>query len=219
MEENCCESGSNGCCSNECTEMEFSEIVQKRYAAKLFDGKELPQAKVDKLLEMVRFAPSSFNIQPWAIKVVSDAETKEKLKAVSWNQPQITSCSHLLVFCADKNIKQKIGMLESSMISAGASPESIKTYMEMMWNFEKNLTEEQKLSWAQRQLYLALGNALNGAKSLGFDSCPMEGFDPKEYSKILKLPDNIIPTALCPIGYASDKPSPKLRFPKEEVLI
>ena len=47
----------------------------------------------------------------------------------------------------------------------------------------------------------------------------MEGFDPKEYSKILGLPDNIVPTALCPIGYASDKPSPKLRFSKEEVFI
>ena len=219
MKEKCCESGSNECCSGEGTGMEFSEIVQKRYAAKLFDGRKLPQAKVDELLEIISHAPSSFNIQPWAIKIVSDAKTKEKLKAVSWNQPQITSCSHLLVFCADKNIKQKIGMLESSMISAGASPESIKTYMEMMWNFEKNLTEEQKLSWAQRQLYLALGNALNGAKSLGFDSCPMEGFDPKEYSKILGLPANIVPTALCPIGYASDKPMPKLRFPKEEVFI
>lgn len=199
--------------------MEFNEIVQKRYATKLFDGKKLPQAKVDKLLEIIRYAPSSFNIQPWAIKIVSDAETKEKLKAVSWNQPQITSCSHLLVFCADKNIKQKIDLLESSMISAGASPESIKTYLEMMRGFEKNLTEEQKLSWAQRQLYLALGNALNGAKSLGFDSCPMEGFDPKEYSKILKLPANIVPTALCPIGYASDKLTPKLRFPKEGIFI
>ena len=219
MKENCCESGSNECCSNKSTKLEFNEIVQKRYATKLFDGKKLPQAKVDKLLEMVRYAPSSFNIQPWAIKIVSDAETKEKLKAVSWNQPQITSCSHLLVFCADKGIKQKIDLLESSMMSAGASPESIKTYVEMMRNFEKNLTEEQKLSWAQRQLYLALGNALNGAKSLGFDSCPMEGFDPKEYSKILKLPANIVPTALCPIGYSSDKPTQKLRFPKEEVFI
>lgn len=199
--------------------MEFNEIVQKRYATKLFDGKGLPQAKVDKLMEMIRYAPSSFNIQPWAIKVINNAEIKEKLKAASWNQPQITSCSHLLVFCADKNIKQKIDLLESSMISSGASPESIKSYVEMMRGFEKNLTEEQKLSWAQRQLYLALGNALNGAKSLGFDSCPMEGFDPKEYSKILELPDNIVPTALCPIGYASDKPNPKLRFSKEEVFI
>ena len=81
------------------------------------------------------------------------------------------------------------------------------------------MSEEQKLSWSQRQAFLALGNALNGAKSLGFDSCPMEGFDPKEYAKILGLPGNLVPTALCPIGYASDKPNPKLRFPKDEVFV
>ena len=88
-----------------------------------------------------------------------------------------------------------------------------------MKDFEKNLSDEQKLSWAQRQTYLALGNALNGAKALYFDSCPMEGFNPAEYAKILKLPSNLVPTALCPVGYASDKPAPKLRFPNDEVFI
>ena len=105
------------------------------------------------------------------------------------------------------------------MIKSGAKPEDIKQYVGMMQDFEKNLTEEQKLSWAQRQAYLALGNALNGAKSLGFDSCPMEGFDPKSYAKILNLPDNLIPTALCPIGYADDSPKPKLRFPKADMFL
>src|SRR3989338_5744684 len=66
--------------------------------------------------------------------------------------------------------------------------------------------QQQIPTCSQRQTFLALGNALNGAKSLGFDSCPMEGFDPKEYTKILGLPGNLVPTALCPIGYASDKP-------------
>jgi nitroreductase len=89
----------------------------------------------------------------------------------------------------------------------------------MMHDFEKNLTEEQKLSWAQRQTYLALGNAVNGAKSLGFDSCPMEGFDPKAYAEMLDLPKHLVPAVLCPIGYASDTPKQKLRFPAEDVFL
>ena len=104
------------------------------------------------------------------------------------------------------------------MIGNGANKESIKGYIDMMKSFEKNLSEEHKLSWSQRQTFLALGNAINGAKSLGFDSCPMEGFNPKEYSKILNLPKNIVPAALCPIGYASDKQKSKLRFPEKEVF-
>jgi nitroreductase / dihydropteridine reductase len=47
----------------------------------------------------------------------------------------------------------------------------------------------------------------------------MEGFSPEEYSKILKLPKNLVPTALCPIGYAADTPRPKIRLSKEEIFI
>ena len=199
--------------------MEFEKIVMSRYATKLFDGRKLPQDKVNKLLGMIRFAPSSFNIQPWKIIIIEEQKMKEKLLQASWNQPQITACSHLLVFCADKDIKGKIDMLEKQMLDAGAKPDSISGYVGMMRNLEKSLSDEQKLSWAQRQTYLALGNALNGAKSLGFDSCPMEGFNPEEYSKILKLPNNIVPSALCTIGYAKDTQNSKSRFPNEEVFM
>lgn len=199
--------------------MEFKQIVMERYATKKFDERKLPEGKVSELMELIRYSPSSFNIQPWKVIVIAGKDVKEKLAPASWNQPQITSCSHLLVFCANKDIAGNIDLLEKEMIGNGASPESIKGYIQMMRDFEKALTEEEKLSWAQRQTYLALGNALNGAKALGFDSCPMEGFDPKEYSKILKLPPDIVPAALCPIGYAADRQKDKLRFSKEEVFI
>lgn len=199
--------------------MEFSTIVKERYAVKQFDGKTIPEEKINQLLEIIRHAPSSFNIQPWKIIVIKEKAVKEKLLAASWNQPQITSCSHLLVFCADTNILENIERLEQLMIKNGAQADQIKRYIQMMKDFEKPMMPEQKLSWAQRQTYIALGNAVNGAKSLGFDSCPMEGFNPQEYSKILNLPANIVPSALVTIGYAADKPNKKLRFPVEEVFI
>ena len=170
---------------------------------------------MNKLFEIIRHAASSFNIQPWVVKIVTDKKLKERLTPASMNQKQIESCSHLLVFCANKDIAGNIDMLEKLMIKSGVST----AYIEIMRGFDKSLTDEQKLSWAQRQTYLALGNALNGAKSLGFDSCPMEGFDPKAYAKILNLPSNLVPSALCPIGYASDKQKPKLRFKEEEIFI
>jgi nitroreductase len=199
--------------------MEFEKIVQERYATKSFDGRTLPNDKVTKLFEIIRNAASSYNIQPWVVRVITKPDLKEKLSPASWNQPQIKSCSHLLVFCANKDIAGNIDRLEKLMIKAGSKQQDIKGYINMMRDFEKGLSEQQKLSWAQRQTYLALGNAINGAKSLGFDSCPMEGFIPEEYSKILKMPANLVPTALCTIGYASDKPNPKLRFSKEEVFL
>src|SRR3989338_8612178 len=199
--------------------MEFEQVVKQRYAVKSFDGKKIPEDKVKRLFEIIRFACSSFNIQPWKIIVVEDKELKEKLAPASYNQPQITSCSHLLVFCADKDVKGSIRRLEKNMLKAGAKPDEIKGYVDMMLGFEAGMSDEQRISWAQRQVYLALGNAVNGAKYLGFDSCPMEGFNPSEYSKILNLPSNIVPTALCTTGFANDSLKPKVRNSFDEVFV
>jgi nitroreductase/dihydropteridine reductase len=80
------------------------------------------------------------------------------------------------------------------------------------------MTLDQKRAWSQAQTYLALGNALNGAKALGFDSCPMGGFDSKEFIRILMIPAPLTPVMLCPVGYAADKPMPKIRFPREDII-
>jgi len=198
--------------------MEFSKIVMSRYATKKFDGKKIPETKINELLEMVRFAPSAINLQPWKIKIVTDQKTKEQLKPAAFNQEQITTCSHLLVFCADPDYESLIKRLGTLLKKSGAPEEMQKMIMGMAVNFTKSMSPEQKLAWSQAQTYLALGNALNGAKALGFDSCPMGGFDPKEFSRILKIPAPLVPVMLCPLGYASDKPMPKVRFAKEDIV-
>jgi len=201
-------------------QLSFKEIVTQRYATKKFDGRILPQEKVEELLDDIRLSASSFGLQPWKIKVVTDPATKALLSPIAWNQAQITTCSHLLIFCADTNINKLIDLYEEAKIKDGATKEGIAGYIEMMRGFDKKMTPEQKLTWAQKQCYIALGNALNGAKALGFDSCPMEGFDSAGFAKALKLPANLVPTVLCPIGYASpdDKSYSKIRFSKEQVF-
>lgn len=199
--------------------MQFKEIVMKRYATKKFDGKTLPQEKVDELFDIIRMSASSFGLQPWKIKVVTDQKTKEALTPLAWNQAQVTTCSHLLVICADSDIKGVIALMEKTMLAQGTPPENVKGFVDMVSGFEQKMSEDQRKAWAQKQCYIALGNALNGAKSLGFDSCPMEGFDSAGFAKALNLPAHLVPTVLCPIGYAADStPKMKTRFSKEEIF-
>ena len=198
--------------------MEFSTIVMSRYATKKFDGRKIPETKVNELLDMVRFAASAINLQPWKIKIVTDQKIKEQLRPAAFNQEQITSCSHLLVFCADPDYDSLISRLGVLLKKSGAPEEMQKNVLGMAAQFAGKMSPDQKLAWSQAQTYLALGNAINGAKSLGFDSCPMGGFDPKEFSRILKIPSPLLPGMLCPLGYAADKPMPKVRFPKEDVI-
>jgi len=178
----------------------------------------IDEDKISELLELVRFAPSALNLQPWKIKVIRDIKVKEQLRKASNDQAQITTCSHLLVFCADTDYDGLIRRLEALMKKHGAPLEMQKMVIGMASGFVAKMSAEQKFAWSQAQTYLALGNALNGAKALGFESCPMGGFDPKEYSRILKIPAHLVPVMLCPVGYAADKPMPKARFALDEII-
>lgn len=199
--------------------MEFRDIVRQRYATKKFDGKKIPEGKIDELFEIIRFTPSSLNLQPWKIKVITDQKPKEELVPATFSQQgQVTSCSHLLVFCADTKVDKLVEKVSQIMMEAGVPDERRNSTIGIAKAMFGRMSPEAKLEWAKCQVYLALGNAVNGAKSLGFDSCPMTGFDPAEYSRILKLPEHLIPTILCALGYADDKPMPKMRFSKKDIF-
>ncbi len=198
--------------------MHFSDIVKSRFATREFNGEMISEEKIHELLEIIRHAPTSFNLQPYKVKVVKDQETKDALFPYAYNQKQVSTCSHLLVFCIDTNVEKLIDKLEEHMIKAGSTKEQIAGYVDMMRNFAKGMNEDQRRTWAKAQAYIALGNALNGAKALGFDSCPMEGFNPQEFAKVLHLPKSLEAVVLCPVGYAVDKARPKVRFPKEEIF-
>jgi len=198
--------------------MELSELIKARYATKLFDGRMVPEPTISELLEMVRYAPSGLNIQPWKIKVVADPETKAVLTPVSFDEPQINSCSHLLVFCADNDFAGLSQKLNRGMREHGV-PENVQGIVMGIAQEMGDIPTEALDAWTACQVYIAATYAILGAKALGLDSCPMTHFIPAEYSRILELPANIVPTILCPVGYAADQAPPKWRYSVEDILL
>ena len=199
--------------------MEFKETIEKRYATKAFTGEKINQSTIEKLQKYIQLSASSFGLQPYTIYVVTDDEKKKELLPAAFNQEQITSCSHLLVFCANNDVKKRIDTYESMLASGKELTEGQKQYIEMMRYALEQRTDEDLTNWAAKQAYLALANAINGAKDLGLDSCPMEGFDAKEFHRILNMPANLTPVVLCPIGIAKDTPLGKLRYPVETLFV
>ena len=203
---------------HEVEDMEFEELLRQRYATKVFDGRKVEDKKLDSILEMIRLTPSAINLQPWKIKVVREDRTKQALSPCSLGQKQITTCSDLLVFCADTDLHGHALKVLEGMRAAGVPQEDISDMEGFLHGNIGQLTPEQRLAEAQKNVYLAAMTAIYAAKSLGVDSCPMAGFDPACYAKVLKLPANLVPTMLVPIGYPADKPMPKVRFPKEDIF-
>ena len=198
--------------------MEFRDIVTQRYATKQFDGRMVDEDKLFTLLDIIRYSPSAFNLQPWKIKVVSASRIKASLRPHANDQPQVTTCSHLLVFCVNTEFEAVIDKVLRGMEQSGVPKTMVGQYGTMIKNYISSMTPEQRMGFAREQVMIALGNAVNGAKSLGFDSCPMGGFDPAAFAEVLFLPEEYVPVVLCAIGYAADTPPAKWRLPREDIF-
>lgn len=197
----------------------FLKIASSRYSCKKFaKGKEIPAGKLETFLEAIRLAPSSYNTQPWRIVLVSDGKVRNSLKKHSWFQPQVTDSSILLVFSAETDRKKVADDLSIAMkADAKSTGEKIKA---AAWIASLNaFSGTMPLSWEERQVYLALGNAMNSAESLGLASCPLEGINPKEYKRILNLPESWNVLCALAVGYPEKKEKKrKIRLSNEQVF-
>ncbi|MGZ7135544.1 MAG: NAD(P)H-dependent oxidoreductase [Methanobacterium sp.] len=198
--------------------MEFENILKERYATKKFDGKKIDEDKIKQIKEMIRLSPSAINLQPWKIKIISDESIKEKLSPATMDQPQIESCSHLLVFCADTDLEERANKLLDSLKASNVPEENLQFLESVLNNFLSSLSDEKGVCEVQHNVFIAATTAIYAAKSLGIDSCPMKGFNPAAYSEILELPDNLVPTIIVPLGYAADTSMPKTRLLAEEIF-
>lgn len=167
------------------------DLIQKlnwRYAAKRMNGNKIPQQKIDNILEAIRLSASSAGLQPYKVIVVSDEETKAKLKAVGYNQPQFTEGSHVLVFAAwEKVTDAHVDHYMQSIATERNIP------VESLADFRANLANiiaqpaEQNFTWTSRQTYIALGTGLIAAANEEVDGTPMEGFDNAGIDEVLGL--------------------------------
>lgn len=143
------------------------------------------------ILDAATNAPSSFGLQPFKIFVITDQSMKRNLAPVCFNQPQITTCSHLLVFCARTDLETRT---EEYVRSTGAGPENkamIESTIESL---------SHPVHWAKHQVYLSLGFALAAAAEKKIATCPMEGFSADGISSVLNLPTTLQPTVLLAVG-------------------
>lgn len=193
--------------------MEFKELVHERYAVREYDKRKIDDEDIEEIIELVRLSPSGLNLQPWRIKIVHDDDLKEKLYQNSSKlNKHIASCSHLLIFCADTDIRPE--RIIKIMQDAGLPENEIKDYEKLVNSYIGNITLED----LKRYVYIAVVQGVYAAKSLGIDSCIMGGFNPDVYSEILNLPSNLNPTLLITLGYAADKQGPRIRLAKEDIL-
>jgi nitroreductase len=181
------------------------EHMQWRYATKKMDSsKSVPQEKVDRIVEAARLAPTSSGLQPFELLVVSNAEIRTRIRAVSHDQSQITDGSHLLVFAAwDTYTPERINhMFDLNVSMRGGTNEGWENYRKMLLNNYPARDPQVNFEHAARQAYIAMGFSLIAAAAEKVDSTPMEGFEPDAVDEILNLPaKGLRSVAIMPLGY------------------
>jgi len=203
------------------------ENLQWRAAIKSFDHtKKVSDEQLDELLSAVQLAPSSAGLQHYRILVVEDQEIREKLREAAHGQAQLTQASHVIVFAAETNIDEAYVKKYIDLIAKTREigREHLVAFEQIIMNNVNNLTEDQKIIWASKQAYIALGVLLTAAAELRIDACPMEGFQAGKFDEILGLKELGLTTAvIAPIGFRSDEDviskMAKVRKPKEELFI
>jgi nitroreductase/dihydropteridine reductase len=197
----------------------FLSRLQWRHATKAFDEtKPVTPEQLNKILEAIRWAPTSFGVQPFYVKVVRSPVVKQKMQTAGWNQRQWSQSTAVLVFVADTNVPQRFEkQLELRSAGDPAAREKLKMYETAVKGWMNNQKPEIFKEWAQRQIYLALGFALAACAELEVDSCPMEGFSPEEFDRILTLPNGHYSTVALTIGtrHPTSPVLPKWRFPTD----
>jgi nitroreductase len=199
-----------------------------RYATKTFDAsKTIPEATWKTLEETLVLTPSSYGLQPWKFVVITDGALKEKLRPHAWNQAQVTDCSHFVVFATKTTIDSKYidDFIRHSVETRRLPAETLTRYRDMMVEDLVHGARSGVIAeWAARQAYIALGSFMTAAALLEVDACPMEGFAPAEFDKILELTaQGLTASVCCAAGYrsASDKyaTAAKIRFAHEDVVV
>lgn len=186
----------------------FTSNLEWRRAVKHFGSGDVDTTPI---LQAMTNAPSSFGMQPYKIVAVTNKDIKEKLKPLSYNQAQVTECHTLFILCARTDVE-----VRAEEYLKATSAESIRG---MLTGFLSYLPD--KTAWAARQAYIALGFGLAAAAEHKIASCPMEGFNSAEVSKVLDLPSNLLPMVYLAVGEAieEDGTHPRFRFSESDLVM
>jgi len=207
--------------------MSLQQSLAWRYAVKKFDHtKKVSAEQLHTLLKTVQLAPSSFGLQHYKIIAVEDAAIREQLKEAAFGQAQLTDASHVIVFAAETEINEAYvkSYIDEVASVRNTDRENLKDFENYILGSISRLTEDQKIAWAHKQAYLALGVLISAASELEIDTCPMEGFNAGKFDEILGLKEKgVTSSVIVTIGYRLEEDPyahlAKVRKPDADLFI
>ena len=176
--------------------MNTFDAIKERRSVKHYDpNHKLSDDEIEQLMSLAVLSPTSFNMQNWRFVLVKDPEIRKKIRSASWDQPQVTDSSLLLVLCADlKSWKKDPGQYWKD------APKEARDFLVPAMGMFYEGKEQLQRDEAMRSCGIAAQTIMLAAKSMGYDSNPMIGFDPEKVAELINLPEDHVITMMVVVG-------------------
>ncbi len=185
--------------------METFEAIRTRRAVKRFDrNHKMTQDEIDCLLELALLSPTSYNIQHWRFVTVTGQLLKDELCRMAYDQPQVSEASLVIIVCADLNAWDRnperywMSIPPEQRVAKVAS-------IRRSYSGKPGLQRDK----AMRSCGIASQTIMLAARSMGYDTCPMEGFDYDAVGDRISLPDDHVIGMMVVVGKKRMEPSPR----------
>jgi len=146
------------------------DYILGRHSVREFEPGAIPPEDVELLMEVLRWAPSAGNCQPWFFYVVENQAVKSALAAAAYHQSFIEEAALVFVVCAEP---------ERSAARYGGRGRTLYCYQDTA---------------------AAVENLLIAAHMLGYGACWVGAFDEAAAREALDVPDHLRPVAIVPVG-------------------
>jgi len=176
--------------------MDVVDAIRLRRAVKHFDPTHrMEQSEIDSLLKLTMLSPTAFNLQNWRFVVVSDDALRQEIRTASWGQAQVTDASLFIILCADLNAWNR----QASRYWQNA-PQEVQDFMIPAIDAYYRDKDQVQRDEAMRSCGIAAQTLMLAAQEMGYDSCPMDGFDFDKVGELIQLPDEHVVTMFVAIG-------------------
>lgn len=196
--------------------MDVSKAIEVRRAVKHYDpNHRMTEVEIEKLMSLALLAPTAFNIQNWRFVLVRDPALRKQIRAVAWDQAQVTDASLLIVLCADLKAWEK----DPARYWAEA-PQPAKDYLVPAIDTYYRGREQVQRDEGMRSSGIAAQTLMLAAQEMGYESCPMDGFDYEAVGKLINLPADHAVAMFVVVGKPTQAAWPLPgQLPMSEVVI
>lgn len=195
----------------------LAEVMLDRRATDHFTDEPIPEEYLSAMLSLAGQAPSGFNLQPWRFVVVRTPADRERLQGTAFGQQKIGEAPAVVIAVGMKDEwrRRALEVFKEGAKRGAGKPENAEKAMKGAMSFLDNLPMDV---WVTRQTMIAYTALMLAAEAYGFDTAPMEGFDPAAVKREFAIPDEGEVVALLAIGKMAPPDKPHTgRLPLAEI--